>query len=581
MGKKSTLLFVFSMVLAFVGSAQVVNFVPSDSSVAPLNFSFTSPASISGLVLDFETVDFWNPTLSSSLSAEFAWGRTIAGDSIACDSIATDLTGKIALIRRGDCTFVQKAENALAKGAVGFVICNNNITDPDEVIGMGGAAGSRVEIPGAFLSFNTCTRIALALDAGETVVGGFSTQSLHNGTIYSYASVPKTQTGLPNFITPQANYFNYGVDSIFTATLTATYPDGTTEEVGTTLDTIQPMQAEPIAFPGAEIKLTQGVGEYQYTVTSSLPNVAPYTTSVNVTEDYYGNASAPTTRAVAMDNTAYDGISRLQYIGLLVEAENTVEVLSYNFGICNAAEMTDANGVGPLVEAYIFDADFNDDGVRDIQALTDLESFNRDSEIAFAEYEVTGNEICAIDESSQITLQFTSSTGDPKPQLKAGKEYVVVILIDGNDGTRAEAPRLLATASENQAYNNVKGTSSYFSSFLQTTQLFQGFAGVNIYQQLNVSDEVVTTRQVLGGQLILAPNPANQASQLRYSLQNAPENGIVEVFSMTGQKVHSQLLFGSRAGTMDLPVDALPVGMYNVRISTDAGERTLPLQVVR
>ena len=85
----------------------------------------------------------------------------------------------------------------------------------------------------------------------------------------------------------------------------------------------------------------------------------------------------------------------------------------------------------------------------------------------------------------------------------------------------------------------------------------------------------------LAGEFSVYPNPADGASQLRYNFEVEPKNGIVEIFSMTGQKVHSQLLLNGRVGTMDLPVNALAPGMYNVRLSTTNGERTLPLQVAR
>ncbi len=47
-----------------------------------------------------------------------------------CTAISQDLTGRIALIDRGTCTFGTKIQNAQDRGAVGVVVMNNQPTDP-------------------------------------------------------------------------------------------------------------------------------------------------------------------------------------------------------------------------------------------------------------------------------------------------------------------------------------------------------------------------------------------------------------------------------------------------------------------
>src|SRR5256712_2839568 len=47
-----------------------------------------------------------------------------------CTAISEDLTGNIALIDRGTCTFGTKIQNAQNRGAVGVIIANNQPTDP-------------------------------------------------------------------------------------------------------------------------------------------------------------------------------------------------------------------------------------------------------------------------------------------------------------------------------------------------------------------------------------------------------------------------------------------------------------------
>lgn len=53
-----------------------------------------------------------------------------ASTSNACETIQNDLTGRIALIDRGDCSFEDKAVRAEAAGAVGVLIVNNQAGSP-------------------------------------------------------------------------------------------------------------------------------------------------------------------------------------------------------------------------------------------------------------------------------------------------------------------------------------------------------------------------------------------------------------------------------------------------------------------
>jgi minor extracellular serine protease Vpr len=66
------------------------------------------------------------PAPPTSGSAEMARTGTPSSVNDACDALpAGSLTGKVALIRRGTCSFYQKAINAYNAGAVGVVLYNN------------------------------------------------------------------------------------------------------------------------------------------------------------------------------------------------------------------------------------------------------------------------------------------------------------------------------------------------------------------------------------------------------------------------------------------------------------------------
>ncbi len=68
---------------------------------------------------------------------------TLANDGVgtssdACEAVAGNLAGQIALVRRGSCDFVVKAQNAQNAGAIGVIIANNEDGAPPAMAGSSG-----------------------------------------------------------------------------------------------------------------------------------------------------------------------------------------------------------------------------------------------------------------------------------------------------------------------------------------------------------------------------------------------------------------------------------------------------------
>lgn len=102
----------------------------------------TAPAAIAGSY-QFGTAAF-GPTLGSPDVGAVVVAAVDAADAVgptttdACSPILNDVTGKIALIERGACTFATKARNASAAGAAAVVIYNNLANVNAAPPGMGG-----------------------------------------------------------------------------------------------------------------------------------------------------------------------------------------------------------------------------------------------------------------------------------------------------------------------------------------------------------------------------------------------------------------------------------------------------------
>ena len=88
--------------------------------------------------------------------------------SDGCDPIlnAAALAGKIALLDRGNCNFIQKVKAAQDAGAIGAIVCNNVGGAP---FSMGGNDAT-ITIPSAMISLTDCGTFLAALAAGTVTV---------------------------------------------------------------------------------------------------------------------------------------------------------------------------------------------------------------------------------------------------------------------------------------------------------------------------------------------------------------------------------------------------------------------------
>ncbi len=137
-----------------------------------------APESVAGEYSAF-LAGFGEPfcAFNEDVTSELELAVDSAGTFLACDSVFTDLTGKIAVIDRGTCTFVTKIFNAQQKGAIAAIV----ITDDRDPIVMGGT-DDRITIPSVMISNED---------------GAAIKEELANGTFS--ATISKDETGLIGF----------------------------------------------------------------------------------------------------------------------------------------------------------------------------------------------------------------------------------------------------------------------------------------------------------------------------------------------------------------------------------------------
>ncbi len=86
--------------------------------------------------------------------------------TLGCDPLENDLTGKIALIDRGECFFETKVNNAEAAGAIAAIVCNFE----EAAFNMGDSEEDAPSIPSVMISFGSCQLLRAFADGKGLVV---------------------------------------------------------------------------------------------------------------------------------------------------------------------------------------------------------------------------------------------------------------------------------------------------------------------------------------------------------------------------------------------------------------------------
>lgn len=140
--------------------------------VSASNITVNSPASVAGDYESFPTDNFGSE-ITSVITADFILANDATGvPTEACNSFGADATGKIALIRRGDCPFVEKVKNAQDAGAIGVIMMNNVSGEP---IPMGGEDAS-ITIPAVMITKENGDLLEAAISS-NTVNGSLNPAS--------------------------------------------------------------------------------------------------------------------------------------------------------------------------------------------------------------------------------------------------------------------------------------------------------------------------------------------------------------------------------------------------------------------
>lgn len=248
------------------------------SSNVPDLLTINAPAALAGSYAA-STAGFGPPVPSIPITEDLVLvldDGTDTTDGCGVISNGAALNGKIALVRRGNCTFVQKVEACQAEGAIAVIVMNNQGGTP---ISMGGTSAI-VTIPSIMVSQANGNSFVASMNAGNTV----------NGTIVNPGDLTATDSDFDNMII--AHEYGHGisnrlvggpdnVDCLYNAEQMG---EGWSDWFGLMLTML----------PGDQPEDPRGVGTYVTNEPNNGTGIrpAPYSTDPALNDYTYGNTNS-------------------------------------------------------------------------------------------------------------------------------------------------------------------------------------------------------------------------------------------------------------------------------------------------
>ncbi|MGB1075792.1 MAG: PA domain-containing protein [Flavobacteriales bacterium] len=395
--------------------------------VTPMDFIVNSPGNISGEYSYGHPVDFGPTHLSSTVTGDLEWAFTSSGDSLACSTVTTDLTGKVALVRRGDCQFTIKIYEAQLQGAIGCIVIDN--TDGNSMNMLGGPNADLITIPSIFLSFDDGQLLTDEMDQGNSVNVSFVPRNLDSPRLtYAYSTPLDQVIPLNNMA---VNILNNDVTtaSNVNVKLSIVDPSGDVISFTESISTIPPLSETLVYFEGTYTPTI--IGSYEGIYWSSINPTESLVVPFEITQDLF-----------SLDN---NDLTNLSWIGM---NDDDFAIGGYRQDQ-GAAYITGPNG-------------FSGESVEGTFALANADAFegetfsmllykpngtltgNETSYDAFTVVGTASHTISPSDAAVPNTLISETlidvATGGVLSALEPSTQYLLVVSYDG-DGAVLESPK--------------------------------------------------------------------------------------------------------------------------------------------
>lgn len=548
----------------------------------------TTPASIAQNLFNAAECGWEGSTYGPSLTADQAFCGDVvwAKDSLGCTPITNNLTGKIALLRRGTCNFSLKVYHAQQAGAIAAVITNHYATATDgpctwNIGGMsGGDSSAAVTIPSILIHRQTTEQIDAALKAAQPVTLCFAFPRMSGPTSASMYATPLSQVDTMQAIT--VNYNNRSGATQTDVNLKAEFfnPSGVSlGSVTYNMPVCEPNVDSFIVFPPFYAAPAKG----KFTVMFTNDK---YTESIDTVYSYFEH----TDYTFATDNLVVDpgGVGPadadfananfyIQSGGLCLTGDAPAVATYATFGISNIdAVYVPGDPAANIIGIAVYKADVDGDGAGDLASsfVDDLGA----GLISYVEYEMTGNEV--NDEFISVPL-FDLATGDQGINLDANVGYYVSLIYDGTAAGTSVCVRFINTLDVGYAsFTGYPTTPLYFG------QLFTGgWSGAMVAQRLELEgftpgSSTSEPKKLADTKFSITPNPANEYVNLNLDLDGVNPSVAVSILDANGRvAVGTQIEKNIQEGVMNFNVKSLPSGTYYMWVRTAEGSTLKPIAI--
>ena len=532
----------------------------------PMDLRVSAPANIASS-FNYGYQSDWGPvTLLETISGSLVWGFD-GTDSLGCTPITTDLTGKIALIRRGACSFSLKAYHAQEAGAIGAIILNHTYdADGGGIVNMsGGDSATLVTIPAAFLTRDDGDIILGELDNGIAVTAAFFIPVIGNvNTMYHY-STPSAQIRVLDELNITVYNNSSNPETNIVATVAITDPAGNITTLTENVATIAANTDTIVSFADYT-PIDTGLYTAVYTVVadSATFNNESITQSFRISDDTYANDNGDLVGG--RTNGGWDTDLRFDIGNFFYTGSDTSVVTHATFRLNNPQEMH-----GATFEVILYDATLP-------AGSATPQDYDGYTAIALGQVIIDSTMITSINDD--ILIELSSLQGLNNVEILPNLSYL--ISVQHNALSHANALALCP------AYAFTSPTAYQFLNTAVYTDRFYngGFStGVNAYLRLYLEFGTTSSEEVkesISNAIInVFPNPTSEFVTVDVALNDLSEAVNIMIIDINGRVVANENFSNIQNDKLTFDVSNYAEGNYFVRIQTDNGFEVKQFIVVK
>jgi hypothetical protein len=540
--------------------------INANAQIELLEFEVNAPSNISGVYVHGD--GFGATTVPNGiLTADVVWAYDDTNDSLCCANVSMDLTGKIAMIRRGACEFGTKALSAENAGAVACIIVNN--AAGAGAMGMGaGAVGAQVTIPLISLSFEDGAILASEIDMGNVVTASFQTPRLSSAFGIYHAKVPQEQIfEMEDF---ELIIFNREAitETNIIASLSITDPSNAVTVLYDTLGTLTSYSGDTSFFAGTYTPSLVGVYTLEYTVSSdsSYFNNVLITESFEITDYTFSNDNDDLVGG--QTNGSWDVNLRYDIGSFFYTGPDTSIVTHTTFRLDNPQDMH-----GATFEVILYNATLP-------AGTATPQNYDGYTAIALGQIIIDSTMITSINDDILVELSSLQGLDD----IDILPNLVYLISIQHNALSHANASALCP------AYAFTSPTAYQFlNSAVYTDRFYNGgwASGINAYLRLHLDGYVIPTnseevKESINNAVInVFPNPTSEFVTVDLALDVLSEAVNITIIDVSGRVVANENFSNVQNDKLTFDVSNYAEGSYFVRIQTDNGFKTKQFIVVK